>query len=193
MYESFTIRSIIDSVNFHFMSTLISLYCITDVNRRNTTNFTIGWTTNGILLWCKLKSSTSEFLYSPAFLTNIPGYIFCVFSLCQLYFCLVVCPFSSLSLILHRQCLLLLYLVFGIVFCLSSAGKARQKADRVVFDCQERAFWIVHKPPVSGWHKLLVYSYFEDTIRRIHFLFSKLSPVTNSQCYGLRPGSSHWP
>uniref|UniRef100_A0A672SR03 Regulator of G-protein signaling 9-like n=1 Tax=Sinocyclocheilus grahami TaxID=75366 RepID=A0A672SR03_SINGR len=30
------------------------------------------------------------------------------------------------------------------------AGKARQKADRVVFDCQERAYWIVHRPPVSG-------------------------------------------
>uniref|UniRef100_A0A672STT5 Regulator of G-protein signaling 9-like n=1 Tax=Sinocyclocheilus grahami TaxID=75366 RepID=A0A672STT5_SINGR len=27
------------------------------------------------------------------------------------------------------------------------AGKARQKADRVVFDCQERAYWIVHRPP----------------------------------------------
>uniref|UniRef100_A0A8C1TGL1 Regulator of G protein signaling 9a n=1 Tax=Cyprinus carpio TaxID=7962 RepID=A0A8C1TGL1_CYPCA len=31
------------------------------------------------------------------------------------------------------------------------AGKARQKADRVVFDCQERAYWIVHRPPVSGY------------------------------------------
>uniref|UniRef100_A0A8B9HA60 Regulator of G protein signaling 9a n=1 Tax=Astyanax mexicanus TaxID=7994 RepID=A0A8B9HA60_ASTMX len=29
------------------------------------------------------------------------------------------------------------------------AGKERNKADRVVFDCQERAFWIVHRPPVS--------------------------------------------
>uniref|UniRef100_W5KTL2 Regulator of G protein signaling 9a n=1 Tax=Astyanax mexicanus TaxID=7994 RepID=W5KTL2_ASTMX len=27
------------------------------------------------------------------------------------------------------------------------AGKERNKADRVVFDCQERAFWIVHRPP----------------------------------------------
>ncbi|TRY93219.1 hypothetical protein DNTS_014360 [Danionella cerebrum] len=27
------------------------------------------------------------------------------------------------------------------------AGKARVKADRVVFDCQERAFWIVNRPP----------------------------------------------
>ncbi|XP_016385032.1 regulator of G-protein signaling 9-like isoform X2 [Sinocyclocheilus rhinocerous] len=27
------------------------------------------------------------------------------------------------------------------------AGKARQKADRVVFDCKERAYWIVHRPP----------------------------------------------
>ncbi|XP_059413251.1 regulator of G-protein signaling 9-like [Carassius carassius] len=27
------------------------------------------------------------------------------------------------------------------------AGKTCQKADRVVFDCQERAYWIVHRPP----------------------------------------------
>lgn len=27
------------------------------------------------------------------------------------------------------------------------AGKERPKADRVVLDCQERAYWIVHKPP----------------------------------------------
>ncbi|XP_076852617.1 regulator of G-protein signaling 9a isoform X4 [Brachyhypopomus gauderio] len=27
------------------------------------------------------------------------------------------------------------------------AGKQRTKADRVVFDCQERAYWIVHRPP----------------------------------------------
>ncbi|XP_057201676.1 regulator of G-protein signaling 9a isoform X2 [Triplophysa rosa] len=27
------------------------------------------------------------------------------------------------------------------------AGKERKKPDRVVFDCQERAYWIVHRPP----------------------------------------------
>ncbi|XP_066560695.1 regulator of G-protein signaling 9a isoform X1 [Amia ocellicauda] len=27
------------------------------------------------------------------------------------------------------------------------AGKERKKADRVVFDCQERAYWVVQKPP----------------------------------------------
>uniref|UniRef100_A0A672STU8 Regulator of G-protein signaling 9-like n=1 Tax=Sinocyclocheilus grahami TaxID=75366 RepID=A0A672STU8_SINGR len=37
------------------------------------------------------------------------------------------------------------------------AGKARQKADRVVFDCQERAYWIVHRPPVSGWQNAMDY------------------------------------
>ncbi|KAF5906835.1 regulator of G-protein signaling 9-like, partial [Clarias magur] len=26
-------------------------------------------------------------------------------------------------------------------------GKLRNKSDRVVFDCQERAYWIVHRPP----------------------------------------------
>ncbi|TSK14691.1 Regulator of G-protein signaling 9 [Bagarius yarrelli] len=33
------------------------------------------------------------------------------------------------------------------------AGKERKKPDRVVFDCQERAYWVVHRPPpgtVSG-------------------------------------------
>eukprot|EP00064_Thunnus_orientalis_P013124 superscaffoldBa00002097_g13161 len=29
------------------------------------------------------------------------------------------------------------------------AGKERKKPDRVVFDCQERAYWIVNRPPVS--------------------------------------------
>uniref|UniRef100_A0AAY4CD53 RGS domain-containing protein n=1 Tax=Denticeps clupeoides TaxID=299321 RepID=A0AAY4CD53_9TELE len=28
------------------------------------------------------------------------------------------------------------------------AGKERKKPDRVVFDCQERAYWVVHRPPV---------------------------------------------
>uniref|UniRef100_A0A8D0CLU3 Regulator of G protein signaling 9b n=1 Tax=Scleropages formosus TaxID=113540 RepID=A0A8D0CLU3_SCLFO len=29
------------------------------------------------------------------------------------------------------------------------AGKERKKPDRVVFDCQERAYWVVHRPPVK--------------------------------------------
>uniref|UniRef100_A0A3Q4GDF2 Regulator of G protein signaling 9a n=1 Tax=Neolamprologus brichardi TaxID=32507 RepID=A0A3Q4GDF2_NEOBR len=29
------------------------------------------------------------------------------------------------------------------------AGKERKKPDRVVFDCQERAYWVVNRPPVS--------------------------------------------
>uniref|UniRef100_A0A8B9JGG2 Regulator of G protein signaling 9 n=1 Tax=Astyanax mexicanus TaxID=7994 RepID=A0A8B9JGG2_ASTMX len=28
------------------------------------------------------------------------------------------------------------------------AGKERKKPDRVVFDCQERAYWVVHRPPI---------------------------------------------
>uniref|UniRef100_A0A8C5DWA4 Regulator of G-protein signaling 9-like n=1 Tax=Gouania willdenowi TaxID=441366 RepID=A0A8C5DWA4_GOUWI len=32
------------------------------------------------------------------------------------------------------------------------AGKERKKADRVVFDCQERAYWIVNRPPVCICH-----------------------------------------
>ncbi|KAL6475269.1 hypothetical protein MHYP_G00163090 [Metynnis hypsauchen] len=34
------------------------------------------------------------------------------------------------------------------------AGKERKKPDRVVFDCQERAYWVVHRPP----SKALFYS-----------------------------------
>uniref|UniRef100_A0A8C1DT00 Regulator of G protein signaling 9b n=1 Tax=Cyprinus carpio carpio TaxID=630221 RepID=A0A8C1DT00_CYPCA len=30
------------------------------------------------------------------------------------------------------------------------AGKERKKPDRVVFDCQERAYWVVHRPPVRN-------------------------------------------
>ncbi|KAG7262106.1 hypothetical protein CRUP_026315 [Coryphaenoides rupestris] len=35
------------------------------------------------------------------------------------------------------------------------AGKERKKPDRVVFDCQERAYWVVHRPPeqYSRLHK----------------------------------------
>ena len=29
-------------------------------------------------------------------------------------------------------------------------GKERKKADKAVFDSQERAFWRVHRPGVSG-------------------------------------------
>lgn len=34
--------------------------------------------------------------------------------------------------------------------CLSvlRAAKERRKPDRVVFECQERAYWVVHRPPV---------------------------------------------
>lgn len=28
------------------------------------------------------------------------------------------------------------------------AAKERRKPDRVVFECQERAYWVVHRPPV---------------------------------------------
>uniref|UniRef100_A0A3B5LL89 Regulator of G protein signaling 9a n=1 Tax=Xiphophorus couchianus TaxID=32473 RepID=A0A3B5LL89_9TELE len=37
------------------------------------------------------------------------------------------------------------------------AGRDRNKADRVVFDCQERAFWIVNRPPVSLSHFLYMF------------------------------------
>uniref|UniRef100_A0A8C7RS86 RGS domain-containing protein n=1 Tax=Oncorhynchus mykiss TaxID=8022 RepID=A0A8C7RS86_ONCMY len=34
------------------------------------------------------------------------------------------------------------------------AGKERKKPDRAVFDCQERAYWVVHRPPVRHTHTL---------------------------------------
>ncbi len=121
MDESFTIRWIIDSVNFYFTSTLISLYCITDVNRRNTTNFTIGWTTNGISLWCKLKSSTSESLLS-CFLykhTRIPFLCFqslsAIFVSCGLSFFFLVCNSSATVLIVLGTWFMVLCSVFQVL------------------------------------------------------------------------------
>lgn len=32
--------------------------------------------------------------------------------------------------------------------CVFRAAKERRKPDRVVFECQERAYWVVHRPPV---------------------------------------------
>uniref|UniRef100_A0A3B3IEG9 Regulator of G-protein signaling 9 n=1 Tax=Oryzias latipes TaxID=8090 RepID=A0A3B3IEG9_ORYLA len=34
------------------------------------------------------------------------------------------------------------------------AAKERKKPDRVVFDCQERAYWVVHRPPVKKTSQL---------------------------------------
>uniref|UniRef100_A0AAR2J6L2 RGS domain-containing protein n=1 Tax=Pygocentrus nattereri TaxID=42514 RepID=A0AAR2J6L2_PYGNA len=36
------------------------------------------------------------------------------------------------------------------------AGKERKKPDRVVFDCQERAYWVVHRPPVNNYYILIL-------------------------------------
>uniref|UniRef100_A0A7N6A534 Regulator of G protein signaling 9a n=1 Tax=Anabas testudineus TaxID=64144 RepID=A0A7N6A534_ANATE len=44
------------------------------------------------------------------------------------------------------------------------AGKERKKPDRVVFDCQERAYWVVNRPPVS----LLLDYLISITIERSH-------------------------
>lgn len=37
---------------------------------------------------------------------------------------------------------------FGVFVSDFRAAKERKKPDRVVFDCQERAYWVVHRPPV---------------------------------------------
>lgn len=50
-----------------------------------------------------------------------------------------------------------LYLSLSLNLCMCSsvrAGKERKKPDRVVFDCQERAYWIVNRPPVSTMNKM---------------------------------------
>jgi len=39
------------------------------------------------------------------------------------------------------------------------AGKDRKKPDRVVFDCQERAYWIVNRPPVSLFDCVVLFKY----------------------------------
>uniref|UniRef100_A0A3Q3A5S8 Regulator of G protein signaling 9b n=1 Tax=Kryptolebias marmoratus TaxID=37003 RepID=A0A3Q3A5S8_KRYMA len=40
------------------------------------------------------------------------------------------------------------------------AAKERKKPDRVVFDCQERAYWVVHRPPVrKHTHTLDLHSF----------------------------------
>lgn len=36
------------------------------------------------------------------------------------------------------------------VFFFFRAAKERKKPDRVVFECQERAYWVVHRPPVRA-------------------------------------------
>lgn len=41
---------------------------------------------------------------------------------------------------------------------LCRAGKERKKADRYALDCQERAYWLVNRTPVSrGWRCVVLY------------------------------------
>uniref|UniRef100_A0A8C2FG97 Regulator of G protein signaling 9b n=1 Tax=Cyprinus carpio TaxID=7962 RepID=A0A8C2FG97_CYPCA len=46
------------------------------------------------------------------------------------------------------------------------AGKERKKPDRVVFDCQERAYWVVHRPPVRNiWTEYRLYGQFKPRVK----------------------------
>uniref|UniRef100_A0A9J7XI74 Regulator of G-protein signaling 9 n=2 Tax=Cyprinus carpio carpio TaxID=630221 RepID=A0A9J7XI74_CYPCA len=46
------------------------------------------------------------------------------------------------------------------------AGKERKKPDRVVFDCQERAYWVVHRPPVRNiWTEYRPYGQFKPRVK----------------------------
>ncbi len=38
------------------------------------------------------------------------------------------------------------------IFLCLRASKQRRKADRIVLECQEQAYWLVNKPPVSPEH-----------------------------------------
>lgn len=97
-----------------------SLRCNFSVLRSSTTACTSGWITNGISLWCRLKSSTGG-LYKKTQ------------SSAQLIF-------SGSRRVLRFWC--------AISFL--RAAKERKKPDRVVFECQERAYWVVHRPPVRA-------------------------------------------
>uniref|UniRef100_A0A3B4F1Q3 Regulator of G-protein signaling 9-like n=1 Tax=Pundamilia nyererei TaxID=303518 RepID=A0A3B4F1Q3_9CICH len=45
------------------------------------------------------------------------------------------------------------------------AGKERKKPDRVVFDCQERAYWMVNRPPVSLSNSVLSTSIMRSKVK----------------------------
>uniref|UniRef100_A0A674E2Y0 Regulator of G protein signaling 9b n=1 Tax=Salmo trutta TaxID=8032 RepID=A0A674E2Y0_SALTR len=60
------------------------------------------------------------------------------------------------------------------------AGKERKKPDRVVFDCQERAYWVVHRPPVRHTHyrNFEEYFYTHRQTRTINAKFTAAYSVT---------------
>lgn len=97
-----------------------SLRCNFSILRSSTTACTSGWITNGISLWCRLKSSTG--------------------GLCKKITAQLSWFFSGSRRVLRFWC------------AISSlrAAKERKKPDRVVFECQERAYWVVHRPPVRA-------------------------------------------
>lgn len=46
------------------------------------------------------------------------------------------------------RCHIYIYKYVCVCVCVFRAAKERRKPDRVVFECQERAYWVVHRPPV---------------------------------------------
>lgn len=141
--------------------------------RRNTTNSTIGWTTNGILLWCKLKSSTSEFLYSSAVFANAHSYyFFSLFSVHQLYFCHVICPL----LWFFRTIMLLVLAWFNCVLFFKGwedASEGRQSCVRLsgesILDCpQASSKWLAEAASIQ----LLWRHYDEDTVSFLICVYS---------------------
>uniref|UniRef100_A0A7N6FFC5 Regulator of G protein signaling 9b n=1 Tax=Anabas testudineus TaxID=64144 RepID=A0A7N6FFC5_ANATE len=46
------------------------------------------------------------------------------------------------------------------------AAKERKKPDRVVFDCQERAYWVVHRPPVRTHTHTQIMIFTQQSIMR---------------------------
>ena len=70
----------------------------------------------------------------------------CVWMYLFVYVCVSVCIWLCVYVCV---CLCVCEYV-SVCVCLSRAGKERKKPDRVVFDCQERAYWVVHRPPVRS-------------------------------------------
>uniref|UniRef100_A0A3Q2Y5D9 Regulator of G protein signaling 9b n=1 Tax=Hippocampus comes TaxID=109280 RepID=A0A3Q2Y5D9_HIPCM len=66
------------------------------------------------------------------------------------------------------------------------AAKERKKPDRVVFDCQERAYWVVHRPPVRNSHT--------HTDIRTHagFMWTPSNCRVEINCTSFLGGESHY-
>ncbi|KAJ8363664.1 hypothetical protein SKAU_G00124950 [Synaphobranchus kaupii] len=77
------------------------------------------------------------------------------------------------------------------------AGKERKKPDRVVFDCQERAYWVVHRPPPGtisamdyGIDRLIDPNVDEVTEKKTHDYYRRIIIYTQQSIMRSRVKSS---